>query len=189
VNAGPTEQAHYEELYRTHYARVRRLCCLLLADSGEAEDVAQEVFLKLFRAYQAQHHPMAWEAWLTRVAVNACRDRRRSGWWKWWRVRRDVSWGEALSEEPCVHDIFLATDLRNQRLTPEEEVISREARGRIWQAFGKLSRRQQEVFVLRYLEGWSIAEVAKALELTVGSVKRHLFRAVCHLRSALGDHS
>jgi DNA-directed RNA polymerase specialized sigma24 family protein len=64
-------------------------------------------------------------------------------------VRRDVSWGEALSEESSARDIFQTTDLRGQRLTPEEEVISREARGRIWQAFGKLSRRQQEVFVLR----------------------------------------
>ena len=189
MNAGPTEQAHYEELYRTHYARVRRVCCLLLADSDEAEDVAQEVFLKLFRAYQAQHRPMAWGAWLTRVAVNACRDRRRSGWWKWWRVPRGVSWGEALWEESSARDIFRTTDLHSQSLTPEEEVISQEVRDRIWQAFGKLSRRQQEVFVLRYLEGWSIAEVAKALGLTVGSVKRHLFRAVCNVRSALGDHS
>jgi RNA polymerase sigma-70 factor, ECF subfamily len=189
VNAGPIEQAHYEQLYRMHYARVLRLCCLLLADSHEAEDVAQEVFLKLFRAHQAQHHPMAWGAWLTRVAVNACRDRRRSGWWKWWRASNSSPWDEAISEEPSAHEIFLAANLRHQSLTPEEEVISREARGRIWQAFGKLSRRQQEVFVLRYLEGWSIAEVAKALGLTAGSVKRHLFRAVCHLRSVVGDHS
>jgi RNA polymerase sigma-70 factor, ECF subfamily len=189
VNAGPIELAHYEQLYRTHYARVLRLCRLLLADSHEAEDVAQEVFLKLFRAHQAQHHPMAWGAWLTRVAVNACRDRRRSGWWKWWRASNSSPGVEAISEEPSAHEIFLAANPRHQSLTPEEEVISREARGRIWQAFGKLSRRQQEVFVLRYLEGWSIAEVAKALGLTAGSVKRHLFRAVCHLRSAVGDHS
>ncbi len=189
MNAGPIEQAYYEQLYRTHYARVLRLCRLLLADSHEAEDVAQEVFLKLYRAHQAQRQPMAWGAWLTRVAVNACRDRRRSGWWKRWRASDGGRWDEAISQEPSAHEIFLAADLRKQVLTPEEEVISREAVGRIWRTFGKLSLRQQEVFVLRYLEGWSIAEVAKALGLTTGSVKRHLFRAVCHLRSAVGDRS
>ena len=63
-------------------------------------------------------------------------------------------------------------------------MLSREEQGRIWGAFRALSPRQQEVFVLRHLEEWSTEEVAEMLGLTVGSVKRHLFRAVHHLRKA-----
>lgn len=70
--------------------------------------------------------------------------------------------------------------------TPEEEAISKEERGRIWLSFRQLSPRQKEVFVLRHLEGWSTEEVAETLGLTAGSVKRHLFRAVHHLRKSLG---
>jgi RNA polymerase sigma-70 factor (ECF subfamily) len=83
VNAESLEPTRYEELYRLHYLRVVRLCGLLLADPHEAEDVAQEVFVKLLQASKTETRVMAWEPWLTRVTVNACRDRRRSGWWRW----------------------------------------------------------------------------------------------------------
>lgn len=166
------EQASYEELYRTHHARVMQLCRLLLTDLQEAEEVRQEVFLKLFRECQRQHDAMAWGPWLTRVTVNACRDRRRSGWWRWWREN-----GEEFSE----------TDFPDDSLTPEQVLLSRERRERLWQAYRCLSVRQQEVFVLRHLEGWETEAVAQTLGLTAGSVKQHLFRAVRSLRSALGE--
>lgn len=169
----PAEPTRYEELYQAHSARLRQLCCLLLADPHEAEDVAQEVFLKLFREHQVQDRSVAWGPWLTRVTLNACRDRRRSGWWKRWRER-----GEELRE----------TDLPGHGRTPEEEMLGQEERQRIWRFFRQLSPRQQEVFLLRHLEGWSTEEIAEALGLTAGSVKRHLFRAVHQLRKALGDH-
>jgi len=84
VQAALSDRADYDRLYQTEHARVLRLCRLLLSDANEAEDVTQEVFLKLFQAVEAGDS-FAWAPWLTRVAVNACHDRRRSGWWKWWR--------------------------------------------------------------------------------------------------------
>jgi RNA polymerase sigma-70 factor, ECF subfamily len=167
----PDKQDLYEELYRAHHARIFQLCRLWLNDSHEAEDAAQEVFLKLFRAKMAQEPSVAWRAWLTRVALNTCRDRRRSGWWKWWR------------EKPVE---FEEVPLSSPEPTPEEQTVSREAREHIWQLFRGLSVRQQEVFALRYVEEWSVNEVAQMLEITPGSVKQHLFRAVRHLRKALG---
>jgi RNA polymerase sigma-70 factor (ECF subfamily) len=178
-HAVPDEQTHDEELYRLHHSRVVRLCRLLLADPHEAEDVAQEVFVKLLQASKTETRAMAWEPWLTRVAVNACHDRRRSGWWKWWRAPRHTA--DA--------DVLAILDRPSHAPTPEEEALSREARGRIWQAFRQLSSRQQEVFVLRYLEGWSTDAVADMLDLSVGTVKRHLFRAVHRLRAALGGEA
>jgi RNA polymerase sigma-70 factor (ECF subfamily) len=62
--------------------------------------------------------------------------------------------------------------------------VARETRQRIWRAFRELSDRQREVFVLRHLEGWSTEGVASALGIRAGSVKRHLFRAIRHLRAA-----
>ena len=70
-------------------------------------------------------------------------------------------------------------------LTPEQEVLSSETRRRVWQSFRELSARQQEVFVLRQLEGWSTDEVAETLGLSPGSIKRHLYRAVHIMRKAL----
>lgn len=188
MDARPAEPVGYEDLYRAHYSRVLRLCRQLLQDTCEAEDVAQEVFLKLFRAQQSPHRSMAWGPWLTRVAVNACHDRQRSGWWRWWRAPRRGDRGKAMSDEVLSAAALLATR-DEQPLTLEEEVLSREARRRIWQAFQELPSRQQEVFVLRYQEGWTTAAVADALGVSAGSVKRHLFRAVRHLRLTLGDRA
>ncbi len=166
----PDKRATYEELYKFHFPNVVRLCRLLLSDPQEAEDVGQEVMLKMYRQYQSENRPTAWAAWLTRVAVNACRDRRRSGWWKHWR---------ASSEE------FQELNYADQGRTPEEETLGKEVRARIWHCFRQMSGRQQEVFVLRHIEGWPTEEVAESLGLTVGSVKSHLCRAVRHLRKAL----
>jgi RNA polymerase sigma-70 factor (ECF subfamily) len=190
VNADPLEQTHYENLYHTHYRRVLQLCRLLLADAHEAEDVTQEVFLKLYRVCQAQPSDMVWGAWLTRVAVNACRDRRRSGWWKWWRGSNSTAWETLSSDGTGQYDIWPGLEAhRPDHPTPEEEALGAEVRAHIWRAFRQLSQRQQEVFVLRHLEGWSTEAVANILELSVGSVKQHLFRAIRHLRAALGGEA
>lgn len=161
-----------EELCRLHYPRVFQLCRVLLVDRHEAEEVAQEVFLKLVKECRTDTHVLSWEAWLTRVTVNACRDRRRSAWWKWWR------------EE---HTEFQEAELPSPSLTPEEQILSREQQERIWRFFRALSPRQREVFALRRLEGLSTEEAAEALGLAVGSIKRHLFHAIRHLRKALED--
>jgi len=164
-------QRSFEDLHSEHGPRVRRLCRLLLADPTEAEDVSQEVLLKLLQERKAGRLPQAWAPWLTRVTVNACRDRRRSGWWRWWRDARHV-WRE---------EDVVAPDA-----TPEQLLLRAEARREIWSAFQRLSARQREVFALRHVEGLSTAEVAATLGLSEGSAKRHLFRAVHQLRAVLG---
>ena len=80
----------YDDLFDAHARRLHRLCRLLLSsDRQEAEEVVQEVFLKLHKAQNEGAEPLSWGAWLTRVAVNLCHDRRRAGWWPRWRYRTD----------------------------------------------------------------------------------------------------
>jgi RNA polymerase sigma-70 factor (ECF subfamily) len=167
--SAPTDRAGYDALYREHHARVLRLCRLLLSDPDEAHDVTQEVFVKMFRE-AAVSPDIAWRPWLNRVAVNACRDRHRSAWW---RSRRS---------EPREFDEF---DFVHADPTPEQAVLGEETRRAIWSAFRALSARQREVFALRYLDGCSTEDTAEALGVSMGSVKRHLFRAVHQMRVAL----
>jgi RNA polymerase sigma-70 factor (ECF subfamily) len=153
-----------------HYGRLRRLCRLLLGDLQEAEDVVQDVFLKAHEAARFGRPPMNWGAWLTRVAVNACHDRRRAGGWMRFRF-----------QSTPVEDTWPVAEA----LGPGDAALGAETRRRIWEAFRALPRRQQEVFALRYVEEQSTLEVAAALGLTAGSVKRHLHRAIRQLRRAL----
>ena len=167
----PRWQAHCEALYRQHATRLIRLGRLILGDQHEAQEVAHEVFLKLIRAYDGPVVPIDWAAWITRVTINACRDRRRAGWWAWSRRHRAP---EML-------------ELVDRGATPEQAAAGAESGARIAAAFQRLSARQREVFALRYIEGMSIHEVAGTLDLIAGSVKRHLFRAVKYLLGALGE--
>jgi RNA polymerase sigma-70 factor (ECF subfamily) len=168
---GTVVRPTWAEIHREHHHRVEALCRMLLREASDAEDVAQEVFLALYRSLPKQPPDTAWAAWLTRVAVNACRDRRRSGWWRLWRDSSDE-----LDEGT----------LPATGATPEEAAVSREQRASIWHAFRALPARQREVFALRQIEGWSTEETAIALGLSQGSVKRHLSRAVHKLRAGLG---
>jgi len=161
----------YADLYREHHARIEGLCRLLLASAADAEEIGQEVFLRLHRSLPRAEAPMAWGAWLTRVAVNACRDRRRARWWRAWRDRSDE---------------LVEAEIAAPAPTPEETVASREQHALVWAAFRRLPTRQREVFALRQIEGWSTEDTARALGVSTGSVKRHLSRAVSKLRAMLG---
>jgi len=165
---GSMPAVDHERIYRAHRNRILNLCRLLLRDPDEAEDVAQEVFLRAFERLATQDPPNVWEAWLVRVAVNACRDRQRSGWWKSRRRPGDLD--------------ELAPWLSS---SSEDEARSREWQTRVWRQLHALNIKQRSVFVLRYIEGWSTNEVAETLNLTVAAVKTHLFRAVRHLRKAV----
>jgi RNA polymerase sigma-70 factor (ECF subfamily) len=151
---------------------LRRLCQLLLGDSQEAEEVVQEVFVKALESERRQGPPADWGPWLTRIAVKPSRARRRAGWWQRFRPGSDQ-----VEQVPII----------DRGLTPEDAAISSETRRRIWLAFRSLPDRQREVFVLRHLEDWSGPEIADALGLSPGTVKRHLFRAVHRMLVVLGE--
>jgi RNA polymerase sigma-70 factor (ECF subfamily) len=160
----------YDDLFRRHHARVLRLCQLLLRDRDEAEDVTQEVFLTLHREQARGERRVGWAPWLTRVAVNACHHRRRSRWWRVWRA------------EPAAVD---PAELSADTPTPETATIDGERRGAILDVFHTLSVRQQEIFILRHVEGYATEDVATMLGLHSGSVKRHLYRATHAFQRAL----
>lgn len=171
MEAGANRRDDFGAVAQAHAGRLRRLCRLILGDAQEAEEVVQDVLVKALEAERRQGPPNDWGPWLTRIAVNACHDRRRAGWW-----RRFQRGSEPIETVP----------LADAGPTPEDMAIGSETRRRIWTAFRSLPRRQREIFVLRHLEGWTGPEIAEALGLSPGSVKRHLFRAVHRLRAALG---
>lgn len=168
----PSTPNNWDEIYREHHPRVTRLCQMMLSNRDEAQETAQEVFVKALEHYRSDGAPNNWAAWLTRVAVNTCHDRLRSGWWKWWHRRVDE---------------FRDTEHHSPAIGAERRVQGREVSRMIWNEFRKLPQRQREVFTLRYVEEYTTSEVAELLQLDPGTVKRHLFRAVQRLRTGLKE--
>ncbi len=158
--------------------RIYSLCQRFLQDRDEADSATQDVFLK---AYQALSRENAQELddpsrWLTRIAVNTCLDRLRSRKWQFWRRRPTPEDEQAIlamapSRGPEAEDHYFAGEIgRRLRLALE-----------------KLSPRQRMVFSLRHFDEMSLDEISQTLQLDVGTVKAHMFRAVAKLRDELRD--
>jgi RNA polymerase sigma-70 factor (ECF subfamily) len=158
--------------------RIFLLCKRMLQDIEEADSATQDTFIK---AWQALNRSGSKEldnpaSWLTRVAVNTCLDRLRSRRWQFWRKRpgpedEDNILKLARASGPDAEDRIFATQIRD----------------RLQSALDKLSLRQRAVFALRHYEDRSLADIAGILDLDVGTVKVHLFRAVEKLREELHD--
>ena len=158
--------------------RVFLLCRRMLDDAEEADSATQDTFLK---AWQALKRPESKELddpgkWLTRIAVNTCLDRLRSRRWQFWRKRPKPE------DEETILSLASSADPN-----AEDQVFARQIAERIGRAVARLSLRQRAAFTLRHYEDRSLAEIAEILDLDVGTVKVHLFRATEKLREELHD--
>lgn len=158
--------------------RVYSLCQRFLQDRDEADSATQDVFLKAYQALKRSDQKELDDParWVTRIAVNTCLDRLRSRKWQFWR-RRPSSEDEqtilsmAASTAPEAEDRYFAGQISE----------------RLALALEKLSPRQRAVFTLRHFEDLSLDEIGAILDLDVGTVKAHMFRAVNKLRGDLRD--
>jgi RNA polymerase sigma-70 factor (ECF subfamily) len=158
--------------------RIFLLCRRLLQDFEEADSATQDTFLK---AWQAINRPEFKELddasrWVTRIAVNTCLDRLRSRRWQFWRKRPNQE------DEQSILELAAAAGPN-----AEDRVFAGEIGQRLESALEKLSLRQRAAFTLRHYEDRSLAEIAEILDLDIGTVKAHLFRAIAKLREELHD--
>jgi RNA polymerase sigma-70 factor (ECF subfamily) len=159
-------------------ARIFRLCLRFLRDQDEADSATQDVFLKAYQALRKEDaQALADPArWLARIAVNTCLDRLRSKKWQLWRRRPD-----AEDEE------LILRLMRSNGPEAEDRYFARQIEIRLGKALDRLSGRQRAVFTLRHYQDLSLEEISKILDLDVGTVKAHMFRAVSKLREELRD--
>lgn len=141
-----------------------RTAVLLVGDVGHAEDILQTALLRVATRWKAVH--TAPEAFTRQVLVNLARDR-------WRRARRRVPEQELTNAE----HVSAGRD-------PADTVVDRDA---VRRALAKLPPRQREVVVLRFFDDLSVADTAKTLRTSEGTVKAHTSRAVARLRELLGE--
>jgi RNA polymerase sigma-70 factor (ECF subfamily) len=151
----------------SHRDRARRVAWRLVGgDEAAAEDVAQEAFVKAYRALGRFREDSKLETWFYRILVRQAHNYRR-----WSAVRRRWSGGsEADLADPSAP-------------APSDPGLRR----RIVEALDRLTRRQREAFILVHLEGFTVSESAALLGKPTGTVKSHLHRALRTLRTELAD--
>jgi len=163
------EAAGAARLFQRYAAPLLRFTGRILGDPAEAEEITQDVFLKIMvRADQYDGRaPVA--SWLFAIATNACRDRLRRS------VRRPSVALEAVSE------------VREPGIPVDERLARRQRREAVRRALSELSLEQREALVLARYHGMPYAEIAKALDISEGAVKTRIFRAMETLKARFSE--
>lgn len=165
VAAAPRERdssAYFAELYEKYATDVLRMCYFYLADRQKAEDVCQDVFVRLITT-----HPDLQEgkekAWLLKVAMNRCRDLWRGAWLK------RVVLGSPVFEMIPAPDEF-------SRMADQQEMMA---------AINQLPAMFKEVILLHYYQGYGISEISEMMDLPEGTISSRLSRGRKKLESIL----
>ena len=165
VQAG--DKAAFDVLVRKYQHRVLKLVSRFVSDAAEAEDVAQEAFIKAYRALASFRGDSAFYTWLYRIAINTAKNALVSN------RRRPVDFDLDL-QDPDQYD-------RHARLkegdTPEGVLLTEEIRTVVERAMEQLPEDLRTAIVLRELEGLSYEEIAEAMDCPVGTVRSRIFRA------------
>ena len=180
VKAG--DQAAYAQIVQTYQDRLIGVFSHMLHDQDMAEDLAQEVFLKIYRARERYQPTAKFSTWLFRIANNlASNTRRNRGRRK--EVPLDVRDTGPLSNRP--EEQILA---EKSGMMPAQQAAKRELQDVVREALSTLNERQRLAVMLHKFEGMSYSDIGVAMEMTVPAVKSLLSRARENLRDVLEQH-
>ncbi len=153
---------------------VYRLAYQFAGNHHDAEDIAQDVFIKVYRSLDRFRYDAQVTSWLYRIVMNACIDHRR----------RNAPAGWA----PFTEDAELKmVNTPEEGPGPEEQAYGGQIGEALAEEIARLPPGQRLVFTMRHHEGLKLSEIADALGLAEGTVKRQLHAAVHRLRAALGS--
>jgi len=165
---GPADA--FSTLVVRYQDRVFNLCFRFMGSYEEADDCAQEVFLKVFRSLKDFRGESAFATWLYRITVNTCKNRLVS------REYRDRRRTVSIDVPVQTEEGEVATEIKDESLSPERKLDTEEKNALIQEAISSLPVDQRELVVLRDIESLSYAEIVRITGLTMGTVKSKLSR-------------
>ena len=169
----------FDEIIRLHQRRVYRVLFLLLRDPDAADTLTQECFFRAYQKLGSFRGECRIDTWLLRIAVNLARDHGKNRRQSFWRRLVGLDELDENGSEPL--------QVRAAEPSPERVLLAREALAAVWAAVDSLSQQQRTIFLLRFAEEMSLADIAAILRLRVGTVKAHLFRATAKVRETVRE--
>jgi RNA polymerase sigma-70 factor (ECF subfamily) len=172
ARAAAGDASAFHALVERHRAMVYRVAYQFAGNHHDAEDIAQDVFIKVYRSLNRFRYDAQLTSWLYRIVMNACIDHRRRhapAGWAPFTEDAELRMLNTPEESPGPEDAAYGTEVG--------EVLEAE--------IARLPPGQRLVFTMRHHEGLKLCEIAEALGLAEGTVKRQLHAAVHRLRAAL----
>ncbi len=163
------DEAAFNALVALHQAPVYRLLARMLGDAAEAEDVAQEVFVTVFKALDGFRGDSKLSTWIHRIATNHARNRLKYHGRRKRGVQRPIEEG--------TQETSGAPETGSRLARPDQALEGQQAENNIQLALGSLDEEQRTLIVLRDLEHMSYEEIQELTGLPSGTVKSRLHRA------------
>lgn len=171
------DQSAYAELVRRHRQRVYALTWRMVRNDADAEDLAQEGFLRAFRALPTVDLTRPFVHWLLRITTNVCLDFHR----------RRKARPEVLGPPPGIDEDDWEPRDADPGPLPDHGVQTRESGEWMEQVLAGLPPHYRAVVTLRYVEDLSYEEIASLLGLPLGTVKAQIHRAHAQVRKRVGE--
>ena len=162
------DKSAFDLLVRKYQHKVVKLVLRYVRNPAEAEDIAQEAFIKAYRALPQFRGDSAFYTWMYRIAINTAKNSLAS------RDRSPIAYDLDLTDPEESHSV--QTKLQDPD-TPEGMALTEEIRGIVNSAIEGLPEELKTAIVLRELDGLSYEEIAAAMECPVGTVRSRIFRA------------
>ena len=171
------DQRAFRELVERYKRKVYYLALDMAGNAVDAEDISQEVFLKVYRSFSTFRRGAKLGSWLYRVTYNAAID----------HLRSKGAVPEPVDDQVLESRSAGGAGLAQGRMPdPAAAAEASDLQRRIARALEKVSPQEKAVFLLRHNEDLMLKDIAETLGLSIGSVKSYLFRAVRKLQKELG---
>jgi len=168
----------FEALVARYQTRITAYAARMLGDVDEAEDVAQETFIKAYRSLDSFRGASSFSTWLYRIATNLCIDRARA------RKRRPQS-AYSLDEPYDKDDESGTRDVPDITAEPSRGVERDELRRQVRETVAEMPEKLRSVLVMCDIQGMAYEQIAQALDCPIGTVKSRLFHARADLARRL----
>jgi len=174
-------RAALDRLVLRHKDRIFNLCYRLLGDRDEAEECAQETFVKVFRSIKDFRLQSSFSTWLYAITVNTCKNRRNSADYRFWkrilRFKRDSEDDEGPAE----------IEIQDDTPSPLALLAEKEREQLLQSAINSLPYDQRTVIILRHIEELPYDEISRITGYNPGTLKSKLSRAKVHLQKKLRE--
>lgn len=163
------------EVYEEYNRYIYHLCLKLTRNAAEAEDLMQEVWVKVIRYESNVAEVEHIKAWLTTITMNTFRD----------RYRKNVRRSKYMMHQPETLDVPVLDLVPNHEISTEEKIEKDVISKLVQEKMNQLDAIYQKTLWYFYIEQYSLVEISNVMKVSIGTVKSRLFRAKARLKEML----
>lgn len=170
----------FESLVKKYDRQVLQLVYSFVQNTQDAQDIYQEIFVRVFKNIHRFQFKSQFSTWLYRVVVNYCIN-----------FKKRFSYSKphfSLNHAPEESGETWTITIQGKELNPEDSLLNLELSREIESALETLSDRQKTVFILRHYHGHKLREIAEIMHCSEGTIKNYLFRATQKMQKLLHSY-